>query len=206
MRSTLDEELITHWLRSRPISWLHRNPLAAVRVHSFPGDYYENQRLLTKKIDICSAGVCLLAALQTSSTENDAYYLFSSRLVNNFETLDIDHYLVLYPQARKKNLTGDCVPFRAQRETLVDISELAVDLDPRQWRNRRAFANRVLRSVNVVQQGYFAHALPRSEEPYARVFRKFALALSYFRRSYRRDPVAGTLGGEFSHCVRDVAY
>lgn len=191
--SAVDEELIKHWMRSRQIHWLHRNPLAAVRVHSFPGDYYENQRFLTRKIDMASAGVCLLASLQEYKGADDAYHLFSSRLVNNFETLDIDHYLVLYPELRGKKLAGDCVPFRSERETLVDISELAVDLDPREWKSRRAIANRTMKAVTMAQKGFFAHSLRASEEPLARVYRKLALSLRYFRRSYRRDPVGGML-------------
>ena len=184
----VDQELIAHWIRSRPIAWTSKNPLAAVRVRSFPGEYYENQRMLTDTIEFAAGAVCLMAALQRRATD-DAFSMFSSRLMNNWETLDIDHYLVLFPRPGGRKLAGDCVPFRAERETLVDLCELALDIDPRQWRSRRGLAGRITQAVSRVQRGYFKKALTSTDQGVeARVYRKFAPLCASFDDRFGRDP------------------
>jgi hypothetical protein len=194
IRAELDGDLVKHWVRSRGLEWTSQNPLAAVRVRSFPGDYYENQRMLTDTIDFASSTVCLMAALQRSSGDADAFRLFSSRIQNNWETLDIDHYIVLFPKPGGRRLGGDCVPFRAQRETLVDLCELALDIDPREWKSRRALAQQICRASARVQAGYFKWGLYTADtSSRARLYRKLRVSLSFFRRSFRRDPPRGTV-------------
>ena len=88
-------ELIEHWRRSRDTKWLERNPLLVVRANHLPGSYYANEHLLMNRVQSVVGLLSLLAALQPATTDRVGHLMSSSRM-NNWETLDIHHYLALY--------------------------------------------------------------------------------------------------------------
>ena len=84
------------WRRSRPTKWLERNPLPVVRARQIPGgSFYPNEGLLLSRIQAATAQIALLAGLEPRN-EALAGTLFSSRIINNWETLDIQHYPALF--------------------------------------------------------------------------------------------------------------
>jgi hypothetical protein len=92
-QKSMPVDLLEHWHRSRA-PWLERNPLMALRVVSQRGSYYSTEWVITMRIRAASALVAMLAVFQPTRNEA-ASLLFSSSSVNNWETLDIHHYLVL---------------------------------------------------------------------------------------------------------------
>lgn len=141
-------DTLEHLTRSRPLRWFSGNQLLAVRIHSFSGSYYENQFVYILKLRLYSAMIMMLSALEGSSYANDilrhgksanddVMKHGSSAKVNNWQTLDIKHYLVFEtPIGKKKELSVYCVPMNKSRLELAQLSDLNVQIDPRYWTKR----------------------------------------------------------------------
>ncbi|MGE0327255.1 MAG: hypothetical protein AB7K71_18380 [Polyangiaceae bacterium] len=187
IRKAVPSGLLRHWFRSRSATWLTRNPLLIVKTQSFPGEYYENQFLLVSKLRQVTTLVSMLAALQPTVDERKES-VWSSSTFNNFQTLDIRHYLVLFnsPSSRHE-LKGDCVPMHLRAPALAELSDLGIELDPRHWRRRKSLADRVYSAVNTVHDGYLRYSFGAQKEGvHGRVYRKLFEAMAFFRRSFQR--------------------
>ena len=187
IRRHLPMDLVEHWHRSRGATWLTRNPLLVVRVRSFPGDYYENQFLLLAKLRASTSLLSMLASMQPPSDSRDSR-IWSSSTVNNFQTLDMRHYLVFFAHpGKRKVLAGDCVPMHLDPAALAEVSSLGFDLDLPYWSRRRGIAVQVFEAVERVHAGYIKHSFGgMTASVHGRVFRKLFHALSFFRRSFQR--------------------
>jgi hypothetical protein len=187
VRRRIPLDLIVHWHRSRGIEWLKRNPLLVVRAQAFPGSYYENQFLLLTKLRTTTAVLSMLASIQPDNGDDDSRMRSSSKL-NNWQTLDIHHYLVLYASPRSRStLEGDCVPMNVTSTALAEISDLSFDLDPTYWQRQPEVADRIFKAASLVQDGYLMHSFGAGKESATgRLYRKFFHSLSFFRRSFQR--------------------
>lgn len=197
----IPRDLMQHWVRSRRLEWLSSNPLLLLKTSSFPGSYYENQSLLLERLQFSTSLVFLLAALEPNATEGNVGSLSSTRMQNNWQTLDLTHYIVLYRSPRGRELSGDCVPMMSAPPDLVAVTDLGVNLDPKRWRRRTALMSRVVAAVTRVQQAYFSHKFHGDNSTRAKVHRKLFRALRFFRRSFRsygaRDEALVNLGAAF---------
>jgi len=178
--------LIEHWLRSRSTDWLHRNPLMVLRVRSQPGSYYENQRLLITRLQAAAGFVSMLSTLQPQRAD-DTRRLFSSSMINNSQTLNVRHYIVLYSKSgRQREMDGDCVPMWLGGTAFADVSDLSIELEPGHWSRQQDKADRIFRAVDRIHAGYVRHTLVGGgSSPLGRVYRKLFEALKFFRRSFR---------------------
>jgi len=179
-------ELIAHWRRSRA-PWLERNPLLAMRIITQRGSYFDAEWPITTRLRATTALMAMIAVFQPPPTDRFAVLMSSSRM-NNWETLDIHHYLVLYDNPGQPGaLDGDAVPIHTRGAGLAELSELNVQLDP-SWRARR---RRVLveieHAVGAVLSGYLRHRTGRSgDTAKARTYGRAFESLDYFRRSFAR--------------------
>jgi hypothetical protein len=179
--------LLEHWRRSRPTKWLERNPLIVIRASQVPGgSYYTNEGLLLSRLQASTGQIALLAALQPPM-ETRAGTLFSTRIMNNWETLDIHHYLALFDTGgRRKLLDGDCVPIHASRTHVTDLTELSLEIDPRYWMRYSKEHSAVRLSVEKVYEGYLRRQVRANvDNARSRTYNRLFTALTYFRRSYR---------------------
>lgn len=134
----LPRDLLKHWRKSRGAAWLERNPLLVVRANHLPGSYYANEHLLLNRVQSVVGLLSLLAAVQPATSDRAGFLMSSSR-VNNWETLDIHHYLTLYdPPAHKTELAGDCVPIHTGRVEVSELAALGFEIDPTYWRRQVA--------------------------------------------------------------------
>lgn len=181
----LDAELIEHWRRSRDARWLERNPLLIAGITSVTGWYYENEFLLLGRVRSITSAVVMLTALQPRSEDRVADF-FSSSKINNWQTRDLRHYLLLYSQGTGP-LTGRAVPVHGRR-AVDELSDLAVDLDPRYWNRYSAKADLVHSMMDRLYGGYLQHSVGnRRETRLGRLYRKLFDAVHYFRRSFHDD-------------------
>ena len=175
-------------MRSRPLQWIHRNPLLIVRTHAFSGSYYENQFLLTTHLHFATAFVSLLSILSRRPHNDNLPLWSSSSRVNNFQTLDIKHYLVFQRPRRKwlPQLDLQCIPMNMSQAELAELSDLNIELDPREWRRRKSFVEEVRLVIRTMQSGYAKHCISaRVEGADFTIYRKMHDALAYFKRSFR---------------------
>lgn len=117
--------------------------------------------------------------------------LFSSSHVNNWQTLDIHHYIALDNTLRRcGELSGDCIPIHGTRAIAIDASGLNIDLDSTYWsRRRQGAADRLHAAVDhQVYSGYLMrgrHVVKGDGR--ARVYQKTFDSLSYFKQSFSRS-------------------
>jgi len=187
VRKAVPDELLHHWERSRPARWMSRNPLLVARVSTVPGGYYESQFLLVGRLRVITTFLAMLATLQGDESKH-AEVLFSSANVNNFETLDIKHYMVLSDvPLNGDELDGQFVPMNASPLTLAELSDLPIEFHPDHWIENLAEARRVFDALDEVYKQQLARGFgPESETKDARVYRKLSRALLYFHRSFSK--------------------
>ncbi|WP_157877319.1 HEPN domain-containing protein [Streptomyces odonnellii] len=188
VRKELPLERLEHWRRSRPVAWLEQNPIMAISVSTAPGSYYDTEHLVLGRLRASSALACLLAAVQPHN-DMPGGFLFSSARTNNWETLDIHHYLSLFDSpADRRALDGNCVPIGLRKAALAEISELNIEIDPSYWARRRSFADVARDAVDQVYDGYMRHARLRRPttrpDALSKAFTKLHDSLAYFRRSF----------------------
>ena len=107
--------------------------------------------------------------------------------MNNWQTLDIHHYLTLFAGiGRRRDLDGQCIPIHANRTFVSELSDLAIDIDPAHWRRRDQLAAEVHDAVDAVYAEYlraqFHHGRRDARQ---RTVRKMFDSMSYFRRSFQ---------------------
>lgn len=190
VKQKIPRDLLEHYIESRHLGWLVFNPLMFVKVRSFSNSYYENQFLLLVKLRISKAVILMMSVLgETLNDNGKTSKYFSSSSINNFQTLDIKHYLVFQaPPGRKRYLEIKCVPMNSNSAELVEMSSLNVELNPSEWRRRVKLSIRIRNALVIVETGYIKNCISNIKETVkTRVYRKIFDSLKYFERSFREQ-------------------
>ena len=177
-----------HYIRSRPLKWIINNPLLLLRTRAFSGEYYENQLFLLIELYYATALVAMLSVLSKRVGTKEIPAWSSTARVNNFQTLDIKHYMAFQVPVRRHRRLLDvkCIPMNCSRTELAELSDLNIDLDPREWKIRRRFLDRVRQALDKTKRGYMRHSVGAGRDSMdARIHRKMYDAVGYFKRSFR---------------------
>jgi hypothetical protein len=184
----IDRSDIDHYVRSRPLKWFERNPLLVVAMSTTTSGYYENQFIYVLKLKLSTALILMLSVVGDQPDPSERLRAFSTARTNNWQTLDIKHYLVFEPSLRDpKLLTARCVPMNAARLQLAELSDLNADIDPIAWSSRRAGRKLegIRQALATIETGYLEHhVLGDRSKLKARIFRKMLDSIDYFRRSF----------------------
>jgi hypothetical protein len=184
--------------RSRA-KWLDHNPLLAVRVVNVAGRPYENQRLLMGRVRAATGLLALVTALQPSA--RDAVSAFSTSKTNNFETLNIDHYIVLSDPSRQDARARQLDrPAERRPRGRVRAHRPQRRLGPATGSRRPRSFEPVERAVREVYGGYLRHSFGADEnDARGRAYRKAFESLHFYRRSLR--PSGGTWASTVSLAI-----
>ncbi|MES2834926.1 MAG: hypothetical protein V4707_09500 [Pseudomonadota bacterium] len=184
---TVDRTGLDHYLVSRPLKWFAKNPLLVVAMSTTTSGYYENQFIYVLKLKIATALVMMLSVVGKQTSSKSRLHAISTKRANNWQTLDINHYLVLEPSlSDKTRLEARCVPMNAARLQLAELSDLNADLDPVTWSSRKAVKklDGIREALDAVERGYLEHYILGDRSKWkARVYRKLMDSIDYFRRS-----------------------
>lgn len=185
VRKALPMDLLQHWHRNVVTKWLERNPLLLQRSLHLPGSYYGNEWLLLSRVRATAGLLTMLAALQRPPTD-EATSLFSTRRMNNWQTLDIHHYLTLYDGVnQRRELDGHRVPIH-DRSFVSELSALEIEIDPAQWNRRSAESESVHAAVEQLYTEYLRVRVTRPKpNAQTRTVTKLYDSLGWFRRSHR---------------------
>jgi hypothetical protein len=179
----LNPGLMRHWRESRGADWLERNPLLIARMTTIAGYYNETEFLLRGRLQVITAAIVMMAAMQPRQTD-DRRKAFSSSRVNNWETLDIHHYLVL-TGGKDGLLGGDAVPIYNSTQ-VREMSGLAVTIDPRHWRREGSRSRDIFSALETLFAGYLRHSVgTRTNTSIGNAHRKVLEAVAFFRRSFQ---------------------
>lgn len=174
------------------LEWLERNPLLAVKASAFSGYAYENQYLLTIKLEIATTLIFMLSVMEPSRDE-ELLRAGSSSRINNWQTLDINHYLVVERTPMPSvELRPRRIPMNVKRTELINLCDLQVDLDPAHWLSKPAILGQLVTSLETIEKGFIRLSVDgRDNTVPARVYRKIFDALGFFRRSFHSQAKAG---------------
>lgn len=185
VRKPADPELIRHWYRSRA-KWLERNPLLAIRMTTQRGSYFDTEPVVLSRVRAATARLAMVSTFQGGDPDRPSR-LFSSSRTNNWETLDIHHYIVFSDNpARSGTLDGDCVPVQSRGARIVELSDLSIEIDPA-FTGRRATIAKIDRAITAVYGGHLAHMWRRRRNAKTRTHDRLFASLSYFLRSFHND-------------------
>jgi hypothetical protein len=188
IRHRLPTDTVEHFMRSRPLRWIEHNPLMALRVRSFTGSYYENQFIYMIRLRMSTALIMMLSVMEDRPNPEKRLVHGSSARVNNWQTLDIKHYLTFETPIRPRSvLSAYCIPMNAAWLELALLSDLNVDIDPRAWAREKA--QKRLSSLNEtisgIEKGFLNHSILGSRDALrGRVYRKLVTSIDFFRRSF----------------------
>jgi hypothetical protein len=187
INQSIPRDLLDHLHRSRRLKWYTNNPLLAVKISSYTSGYYENQRILILKLRMSTTLIAMMSVMGRQEEPSD-YQDFSTAKTNNWETLDIAHYMLFQTNPEGTQLSVDCTPMHADRLTLAELSDLGVDIDVRSWKGRARQKQLCLirDSLGYLEDGYLGCCILESRSPNSsRLFRKLESSVSYFCRSLR---------------------
>lgn len=182
VRKPADAELIRHWYRSRA-AWLERNPLMVIRMTTQRGSYYDTEPVVLSRVRAAAARLAMVSTFQADGPSRPSV-LFSTSRTNNWETLDIRHYIVFADDpASPTSLDGDCVPIHSRGSRIVELSDLSIEIDP-EFGGRRTTMAQIDVAVALAYQGHLAHMWPRRRNAQTRTFDRFFSSLAFFLRSF----------------------
>ncbi|WFU14687.1 HEPN domain-containing protein [Bradyrhizobium sp. CB3481] len=183
VRGKIDRWDIEHFAHSA--TWIRSNPLLLVRLTSHTGDMYENQFVYKLKIRSAASALLMLHALSLES--HGSIDKFRSTLhVNNFQTLDIRHYLIGEGLPNGKISTRR-VPMNVSPLDLVRLSDVAATISSEAMATSRMkrFETQIVAALKTVERGYFQHVnLTSKSKAQARFYKRLVTALDWFRQSF----------------------
>jgi hypothetical protein len=169
------------------LKWIRANPLMMIRVRSFSGGQYENQGAYAFKLALGAALVMMASVLTDRHHRTPRMLASSTSRVNNFQTLDIRHYLVFENAGVSGKLTIRRVPMNLAPQTLAQLSDLDVTLDPEAWQADSAHEQlRRLSRASATFERFHTRNVGglRCANARTRVARKLFDSLFWFRRSF----------------------
>lgn len=191
IRGALDVDGWHHHMQAGHLKWFTRNPLLVVKLTSVTGSYYENQFIYALKIRLINALLMMLAPFH--GVGGSSKELPTTRRINNWQTLDIHHYLLgeaFKPAKPKARVEIDIrrVPMNLDAVDLAHLSDVPITIDPKalaQPKNKRRLAEMTL-AIEAIERGYREHVILNRgpETANARVYRKLVLSLDWYRRSF----------------------
>jgi hypothetical protein len=191
IRGALNVDDWRHQMQAGHLQWFTRNPLLLVKLTSVTGTYYENQFIYALKLRLTNGLLMMLASFH--AVGKNAKDLPTTRRINNWQTLDIHHYLLgeaFKPAKPKARVEIDVrrVPMNLNAVDLAHLSDVPVTIDPdalSEPKNKMRLAT-LAAAIEAIERGYRESVtLARDKSTAnARVYRKLVLSLDWYRRSF----------------------
>lgn len=188
VKNKIDFIDVRHHYLAGHLKWLEKNPLMMVRLSSHTGEYYENQFVYTLKIRLAATLIMMLAALikdgRSIKSENTA----TSAVVNNWETLDIRHYLIGEARLSENDpIEFRRIPMNLNALELAQLSDVPVTLNTTTLAvaSVRKDKKNLETAMKYVQQAYLEHVnLSSGMALRKRVYLRISKSLDWYRRSF----------------------
>ncbi|UAJ10629.1 HEPN domain-containing protein [Polymorphobacter megasporae] len=180
-----DAKGVSQYAAGDRLDWLHRNPLLAFRFSSYSHQPYENQAFYQLRMRTLTA-LIFVASLYAPARKGE----MDTRIVNNQETLDIDHYLRLEVSPSLSRLEVERIPRNVDRLALAEASDVDVRISLAGWEALAASGDldRTYAMLMQIETGYLTHqVLKRRKGREASLYSKITTSLDYFRRSFRTE-------------------
>lgn len=172
----IDWGLLDHFERSRGLNWLKRNPIMFLFFNFSQIEKYENLQIIIERISLATIRIYAAWAITPLAKHSSP----STRMVNNFETLDIHHFLTI--TNGKKRQAVNCIPFFEKQFSVFEDTNMNIDITIFK-KNSRGWQTKVLPSIDMVFQEHIKYKL--SNNLNSKVYERLWTALDYFRKSIK---------------------
>lgn len=166
-------------------AWLRTNPLMLVRLISHTGDMSENQFVYTLKIRTAASCLLMLHALSVEKNGPINTFLSTSK-VNNWETLDVRHYLI-GENLPKRPMDLRRIPMNVSARELARLSDVAAVISTKELSTSRMrrISPEIVAALKTAEQGYLRHVnLTSKDNTKKRLYKRLATALDWYRQSF----------------------
>ncbi len=177
-RKKLDLDLFRHYYVSRNLKWFERNPLIFFHFKFSQVERYDNVAFILEKMSFITNKLYFLYTLR--SEKDKVGSLFSTTNSNNWETLDINHFLTISRTGANNQI--NCIPVHYKYSLLYEDMHMKIDLKAKkkavyQWEAK------AISCIDLLYDGYRNYLLTKDKK-YGMYYR-IASSLSYFRRSVK---------------------
>lgn len=173
----IDISLLHHFYKSRSLKWLTKNPLLLFEFNFTQLTPFDNLSIILEKLSHITNKLYFISVLR--SEESDLGKLFSTKNTNNWETLDLEHFLTI-----NGNNTDNffCLPIHYNYTLLFDEMHLNIDLLAKK-KNIYKWEKEALNSIDKISEGDKNFLITKEQKflPYHKV----SNSLKYFRRSVK---------------------
>lgn len=177
-RRKLDVDLFRYYYQSRGLKWFERNPIMLLHFKFSQQERYDNLRFIIQKINFITNKLYILSALGNIDDETGSS--FSTRKTNNWETLDIKHFLTI--TTSKGNSTLNCVPVHFSNFMIYEKMHMNIDLLLKR-KSIKHWEKQAIACIDNFYKGYLNYTL--TENRIYAIYYRISSSLDYFRRSIK---------------------
>lgn len=176
IKKDFNKELLRHFYLSRNLKWLERNPLLIFSFHFSQLTPYENLVIILEKLSHITNQLYFLTVLRSENSEIGK--LFSTKKMNNWETLDLKHFLTI--SGHNSNIL--CKPIHNKYDLLFNEMHLNIDILAK-TKNVYKWEQDAINCLDKIYEGNKNYLLTK-ESKYL-IHHKISNSLKYFRRSVK---------------------
>lgn len=180
-RRKLNFDILNHLYKSRNLSWMRNNPFMIIHFKFSQYERYDNVQFILEKIEFIITKLYFIYALSYKSPENDMGSLFSTINTNNWQTLDINHFLTITTQ--KGQAEFNCLPVYFKNLWVFDTIHMNIELDYKMQSSKRWYYE-AIKSLDDLYLGYLYYRLNNQNKKYLKYYR-ITNSIKYFRRSVK---------------------
>lgn len=169
-------EDLEHYYLSRNLKWLERNPLLLFSFNFSQLTPYENQAIILEKLSHITNQLYFVSVLRSDNSHLGG--LFSTKRTNNWETLDLKHFLTI----NGFNQSMLCKPIHYKYDLLFNEMHLNIDLlaSTKKIVKWEKDAIKCLDQIFVGNKNYLL-----SGDSNFNIYHKISNSLRYFRKSVK---------------------
>jgi hypothetical protein len=167
---------LQHYYLSRSLKWLERNPLLLFSFNFSQLNPFENQAIILEKLAHITNQLYFVSVLR--SENSNLGKLFSTKMTNNWETLDLKHFLTI----NGFNQSMLCKPIHYKYDLLFNEMHLNIDLLSKTKKIVK-WERDAIKCLDKIFEGNKNYLL--TGEIKFNIYHKISNSLKYFRRSVK---------------------
>lgn len=172
----LNDGDLQHYYLSRSLKWLERNPLLLFSFNFSQLNPFENQAIILEKLAHITNQLYFVSVLR--SENSDLGRLFSTKMTNNWETLDLKHFLTI----NGFNQSMLCKPIHYKYDLLFNEMHLNIDLLSKTTKIVK-WERDAIKCLDKIFEGNKNYLL--TGDINFKIYHKVSNSLKYFRRSVK---------------------
>lgn len=178
-RKSLDADLFRHFYQSRSLRWFKNNPLLLLNFKFSQFDKYDNLKFIIEKLNFTTNKLFFLSVLTNKNTSKYGQW-YSTRSINNWESLNIKHFLTITPN--RGGSTMNCLPMHNYNSMVFDKMYMNIDLFLSNTALKH-WEKEAIKSIDKLYSGFLMFRIKKSKK-YLK-YNRISNSINYFRNSIK---------------------